>query len=196
MPGRVISHSVLTIFHVFFTNILLMNYLIAILSSSFGKMKESGTFSFKVNLYQYCERYLTAFNDRAYGELVLNPPPLSFFFIVLLPFSFSRQLMTRLSKAMSYFMFWIENIFYVLFFVVFELLVSPLSYLKIWYNLAQILRESLWLSERASSIGFWKSFAYCLLWFSLGPVIMLLILAIDLSNFLSILTHHEGFIRT
>jgi hypothetical protein len=51
MKGRVISHSVLTVFHVFFTNIILMNYLIAILSSTYGKMKESGIFSFKVNLY-------------------------------------------------------------------------------------------------------------------------------------------------
>lgn len=32
MDGREVSHSILTIFHVFFSNIILMNYLIAILS--------------------------------------------------------------------------------------------------------------------------------------------------------------------
>lgn len=36
MQGRLISHSVLLIFHVCFTNIILLNYLIAILSSTYG----------------------------------------------------------------------------------------------------------------------------------------------------------------
>ncbi len=51
MPGREISHSTLLIFHVFFSNILLMNYLIAILSTTYENMKQSGVFRYKVNLY-------------------------------------------------------------------------------------------------------------------------------------------------
>ena len=39
MQGRDISHSVLLIFHVFCSNILLMNYLVAILSTTYENMK-------------------------------------------------------------------------------------------------------------------------------------------------------------
>lgn len=63
MDGRVVSHSLLTIFTVFFANILLMNYLIAILSTTYENMKESGIFKYKCNLYTFCERYMVAFNN-------------------------------------------------------------------------------------------------------------------------------------
>jgi hypothetical protein len=39
MPGREVSYSALMVFHVFFANILLMNYLIAILSTTYEIMK-------------------------------------------------------------------------------------------------------------------------------------------------------------
>mmetsp|Transcript_28235 Transcript_28235/g.21107 ORF Transcript_28235/g.21107 Transcript_28235/m.21107 type:complete len:101 (-) Transcript_28235:64-366(-) len=61
MEGREISHTLLTIFTVFFANILLLNYLIAILSTTYEKMRESGVFRYKCNLYSYCERYMIAF---------------------------------------------------------------------------------------------------------------------------------------
>lgn len=51
MGGRELSHSILLVFHVFFANILLMNYLIAILSTTYDNMKETGIFKYKVNLY-------------------------------------------------------------------------------------------------------------------------------------------------
>ncbi len=135
MKGRVISHSVLTIFHVFFTNIILMNYLIAILSSTYSKMRESGIFSFKVNLYQYCERFLIAFKDRDYGELVMHAPPLSFLCGILLPFVWSRSIIAKLSKGLSYLMYWFENLIIILLFAIFEIVVAPFAYLKVWYNL-------------------------------------------------------------
>jgi fucose 4-O-acetylase-like acetyltransferase len=61
MEGRDISHSVLLMFHVFITNIILMNYLVAILSTTYENMKQTGVFGYKVNLYQYCERFMKAF---------------------------------------------------------------------------------------------------------------------------------------
>lgn len=186
-----ISHSFLTIFHVFFTNILLMNYLIAILSSTYGKMRESGIFSFKVNLYQYCERYLTAFNDRAYGELVMHPPPLSYLSGLLLPFLCSRKTMERFSKAMSYIMYWVENIVYITFFGLFEMLLSPLAFAKIWYNMLQLLRN-----QDSGSLERVRSLMYFAVWAVLGPVVMCWLMAMDVRNFVIILLHHDGFTRT
>ncbi len=39
MGGRTLSYSILIIFHVFFSNVLLLNYLIAILSTTYDNMK-------------------------------------------------------------------------------------------------------------------------------------------------------------
>lgn len=52
-----LTHSILLMSHVFLSNILLLNYLIAILSTTYEKMKQTGIFQYKVNLYLYCERY-------------------------------------------------------------------------------------------------------------------------------------------
>ena len=85
MGGRALSHSILMIFHVFFSNVMLLNYLIAILSTTYENMKQSGIFKYKKNLYYYCERFVIAFTEPAYGELILHPPPLSFFCLILIP---------------------------------------------------------------------------------------------------------------
>lgn len=148
MQGRLISHSILLIFHVCFTNIILLNYLIAILSSTYGKMRISGIFAFKVNLYSYCERYMTAFKDRAYGEMVIHPPPLSFLVAVLLPFSFSPESLKKMSMLISYAIFWIENIFYIILFVVFEILLIPIAYFKIWWIMASMIRQAFDFDQR------------------------------------------------
>jgi hypothetical protein len=93
MGDRVISHSLLTVFTVFFANILLMNYLIAILSTTYDKMKESGVFKYKCNLHTYCERYLIAFNEKGLGEFIIHPPPISFTLIIMFPFMLSRRVL-------------------------------------------------------------------------------------------------------
>ena len=139
MGDRELLHSILMAFHVFFSNILLMNYLIAILSTTYENMKETGIFKYKVNLYQYCERYMISFNDRSYGELVLHAPPLSYMTIILFPFLFSEKAMMKISKWFSYLMFWIENVVLLMMFLSIEIafLMLP-AYIKIWYNIIKI----------------------------------------------------------
>mmetsp|Transcript_33868 Transcript_33868/g.39077 ORF Transcript_33868/g.39077 Transcript_33868/m.39077 type:complete len:105 (+) Transcript_33868:1865-2179(+) len=63
MGSRDLSHSILLIFVAFFTNILLLNFVIAILSTTYENMKESGVFKYKSSLFKYCERYLIAFKS-------------------------------------------------------------------------------------------------------------------------------------
>lgn len=178
MEGREISHSVLTIVHVFFTNIILMNYLIAILSSTYEKMKQSGVFSFKQNLYSYCERYILAFSDRAYGEMVLHPPPLSYISIILLPFLPSRKAMETLSTGVSYIMYWLENIAYLLIFFILNLALAPFAYLKVWINVI------------TNSSGFCNILLNCFVWSIAGIPIMIYLACKDLVYFFSLLTYH------
>jgi len=88
-------------------------------------------------------------------------------------------------------MYWFENIIYVLLFLIFEILISPFTYAKIWYNLLLILRTT-----DIGTTGIVKSVIYCLIWAFLGPFLMLGILAMDLWNFIVILSFHDGFTRT
>ena len=64
---RELLHMVAIILHVWIANILLLNYLIAILSESYAVMLEKSSFLFKVYLYKYCERYVVGFENDAYG---------------------------------------------------------------------------------------------------------------------------------
>jgi hypothetical protein len=69
-------HMIIVLFFVFLFNVVLLNFLIAIMSTTYSIMTESGSFLFKVNLYQYCERITIAFDNPEYGDLILQPPPL------------------------------------------------------------------------------------------------------------------------
>ena len=51
------THAILLILHIFISNIFLLNYLIAILSTVYEEMAELGDFAYKSNKYQYIERY-------------------------------------------------------------------------------------------------------------------------------------------
>jgi hypothetical protein len=92
------SHAVLLIIHLVISCIFLLNYLIAILSSVFHSMKESGDFTYTATRYDYIEKYQVPQLDKCgYEELVLHPAPLNMFNVVLLPFVFSAKHMK--SKA-------------------------------------------------------------------------------------------------
>ena len=51
----------LMILNLFFIFILLLNFMVAILSTTYGTMLEEGQFKYKCALYNYCERYMIAF---------------------------------------------------------------------------------------------------------------------------------------
>lgn len=99
--------------------------------------------------------------------------------------------MAKLSKWMSYLMYWIENIVYVKIFMILELIISPIAYIKIWYNLFLIVRTT-----GIGTTGLVKGGIYCLVWAFLGPFIMIWIQIMDLRNFMIILMNHDGFTRT
>ena len=88
-------------------------------------------------------------------------------------------------------MYWIENIVYVICFFLFEILISPVAYLKIWYHFLLIMRTT-----GTGTIAFFKSLLYCMAWAFLGPLLMIYIISMDIKNFLIILAKHDGFTRT
>ena len=108
-------HSVLIIIHIFISNIFLLNYLIAILSTVYEEMQPMGLFAYNSNKYQYIERYHYAMKDEwGYEELVVHPPPINYMTVFLFVSVLKNKWMLKASKFFSKFIFWFENwIFYI-----------------------------------------------------------------------------------
>jgi len=177
---RELTHTILTIGTVFFSNVMLLNYLIAILSTTYNNMRETGIFKYKCNLFYYCERYSIAFSDLPYGEMVLHPPPLSYLTIFMILFTPFRGCMVYVSKFFSYLMFWIENSVFVFIFFILELIIMPLAYLKIWFNIIK------------NSLGVIRTILNCLIFAILGVPIMFFIVLRDFFYLMKILCMHQG----
>ena len=180
MAGRELSFSILQIIYVFLGNILLMNYLIAILSTTYDNMKQTGIFKYKVNLYQYCERFIIAFEDKHYGEMVLHPPPISYISTIMVPFVFSSFLMRYVTMAFSYFMHWVENSFLIFGFLFFEAILLPLAFLKVWFNTVM------------NAVGLLRMIINSVVWCVLGLPVMFFLLIRDCTYLIRILCYHEG----
>lgn len=90
-------YSAIIVGHLFIINILLLNFMIAILSTTIEVMSADGSFQYKIQLYNYCERFMLAFETPAYGELVIHAPPLNIFCVLLLPFVVSPKAMEKAS---------------------------------------------------------------------------------------------------
>jgi len=179
MENRILSYSVLIIFYVFMANILLMNFLIAILTTTYEQMKEKGVFFYKVNLFQYCERFLPAFNNRAYGEFTLHPPPLTY---LVFPFSFfmlSKRTVDCLTTFFALFMHWIENILVLLVFLFYSVMLTPFTFLKTFYHFSKFTK------------GFFRIFMFAL-WAVIGfPMSMFLVLR-DVGYMIGMMSFHQG----
>lgn len=89
-PNYAMSYQILIIVHIFLSHIFLMNYLIAILSTVYSYMNEVGEFEFRVNKYNFIEKYSIPMLEPGYKELVVHPPPVNFFTIPLYFGVFSR----------------------------------------------------------------------------------------------------------
>ena len=91
-------HAIVIIFHIFISNIYLLNYLIAILSSVYENMADLGPFAYKSSKYQYIERFQIAFKDQwGYSELVVHPPPINYLTGILTIGVFKGNVMLRFS---------------------------------------------------------------------------------------------------
>lgn len=123
---------------------------------------------------------MIAFSDPAYGGLIIYPPPLSYVIILLLPFAFCRGMMTKLQKGLSMLRFWIENTVLIFAFVIFEILILPVAYVKIWINLIK------------NSHGLCKTLCHLSLFLLLGPLMIFYFVIKDVCCFLSLLRYYEG----
>lgn len=63
-PNFELSFSILLILHIIISNIFLLNFLVAILSTVYENMMEGGEFAYKRNKYLFIEKYSVALLDK------------------------------------------------------------------------------------------------------------------------------------
>ena len=128
------SHSVMVIAHVVISNMFLLNFLVAILTTVYDIMNRNGDFYAIEYQYKFILKYMKALEENnGYDKLVLYPPPLNFFLLPLLLVSFSRNLTRKVSLYISYFFYWFENIFLIIAFFFYLWAHNPLVMVKIQY---------------------------------------------------------------
>ena len=135
-----IIFSILQIVNLFIINILMLNFMVAILSTTYENMLESGAFKYKCKLFEYCEKYEIAKDDPNIGEIVIHPPPINVICTLMFPFFILpanqfNELMPKVCSLFSKTNFWFENTFFIIMFIIFELALAPLVYLKTFYTL-------------------------------------------------------------
>ena len=167
---------------VFIFNVIFINYLIAVMATAYETMSAAGSFMYKVNLFNYCERFLIAFRNEAYGEISLHPAPICFLTAPLTLFAFlvPPKYMPKVSLISSYIIHWIENVIFLAVFAVFELALIPFVYLK---NIMIIA----W-----ASMGLFTTLFYVAGWIIAGPFFCLFIAARDVVNLARIYAMQNG----
>lgn len=175
-------HVGVLIIHIFISNIFLLNYLIAILSTVYEKAEELGNFAYQSNKYQYIERYQIAMQDEwGYEELVVHPPPINYLTGLLYLSVFKDNMMLRSSKSFSKVIFWLENLcFYIVWMLVYEALLIPLIYIKLVYSIMRVESNKL------------NAFFLVFVWLIIGPVYLVLGLIKDMYYYFKVLyDYHE-----
>jgi hypothetical protein len=71
------------------------------------------------------------------GELVIHPPIISCLCFFLVPFVFFNYKGKKMALHFSHLIFWIENIFLIVFFLAFDIALVPFAYFITFYNISQ-----------------------------------------------------------
>ena len=86
--------------------------------------------------------------------------------------------MRAVSTVFAKFMFWVENIFFILIYFFFELLMLPLVFLRVFYNIAVLS-------------NFLTFLPLIILWIIIGPLYLLYAIFQDMFYFLKILCDYQ-----
>lgn len=125
------------------------------------------SFIYKVYFYQYLERYLIAFEDENYGEIVVHNAPFNLLVLLIIPFTPFPSIMKKVSDVFSKFIFWMENIFFLMIFIGFEISLTPFVYILTYFNILYC------------TPGIFTTTGYIMWWAGFGPFYLLFMLLYD-----------------
>ena len=165
--------------HVLFANVILLNYLIAILATVYEDMLAVGDFAYKSNKYMYIERYYIPMQDKwGYTELVTHPPPMNYISVLLLAAMFNNTTMLKASEGVALVIFWLENIYYMFAMFLEELILLPICYFKLSMSIL-----------KAPFV--WNKVQLLLFWIPFGPWFLTYYLLNDMYFFSKILCDYR-----
>ena len=129
-------HSVFIMVHGIISFIFLVNFIAAILTSTYRHVIDGGEFSYKCIKYQFFEKYQHGLIQKnGIKEIILHPSPLNLITFFLIPLSINRPLANKLGVIIAKVNFWIENIFYITLFLLYEIALSPYVQIKVFWNI-------------------------------------------------------------
>jgi len=112
--------------------------------------------------------------------MVQHPPPLNYLNALILPFVFCREKFDNIARYFSFLMYWIENCVFMSAFIVYELLILPLVYLKTIFNMFSV------------SSGILKTMLNVVLWIIGGLFVDLWFVALDAYYLFRVLSMFKG----
>lgn len=73
---------------------------------------------------------MIAFTEKEYGEMIIHASPINFLCILMVPFSLlGEKVRLNVAKYFGFFIFWGENVIFILLFFCFELILLPILYI-------------------------------------------------------------------
>eukprot|EP01022_Parablepharisma_sp_SALTPOND_P028745 TRINITY_DN71617_c1_g1_i1.p1 TRINITY_DN71617_c1_g1~~TRINITY_DN71617_c1_g1_i1.p1 ORF type:complete len:856 (+),score=72.73 TRINITY_DN71617_c1_g1_i1:1335-3902(+) len=147
-----VSYSIFTSLHIIISAILLLNYLIAILSSTYEEVKDKGEFHYKARLLVYFLRYLKPLEQMPLGIIALYPAPFSSLTVLAIPF-LGTSWDGKATEFVSHIIFWLENLFLLACYAIYLAILIPILYIKILVNIfvaptrpmKRLLTAAVWL---------------------------------------------------
>jgi hypothetical protein len=105
-------HTGVLVLHIFVSHVFLLNYLIAILSTTYEEEEPKGIFAYQSFRYRYVERFSISHKDQnGYDELVVHAPGPNLLFFILIPGLIKDEKMKRIAHIYSKIQFWVENVY-------------------------------------------------------------------------------------
>ena len=183
LGSRELSFSILIHIHIFIAGVLLMNFLIAIITTVFEDIRQTGDFSYQSNVYQYSDKYIQPILDRNFTELACHPAPMSLIGYGLIPFICSPTTARKVGQWLGLIVFWLENIAIILAFFIYLLILMPFIYIRMFLN---ILRATIHPKMKILC---------SILWILIGLCILFIICFKDTIVFIMLLTKNVKVIK-
>ena len=99
MGNYTTSHSILVMIHVIISNIFLLNYLVAILTTVYEIMIKNGDFYSIEYQYIFITKYLKSLEERnGYEMFIMIPPPMNYLVLPLVLVAPSKEAMKKFSR--------------------------------------------------------------------------------------------------
>jgi hypothetical protein len=177
-------HRFFLALHVLASNLILLNYLVAILSTVYNLLNQEENkrlFACRSFIYYYSKRLSNAMIDMKYGDYILIMPPFNPLLLFSLVFVFKDNAHVWIMNKIRFIYFLIVSLISAFFLMIYYILISPVMYVKLLFN-------SLLTNNSA-----FNKIIVIVIWFFLGPLIMIVLIIIDLKNYAKVLANNYSF---